>query len=139
MVVTAVGQSLDHPTIANLSASALIERVLQLRTKRREVRDALVNLGNVAPCYFVNLRTGLVWLGAQSQQLAYGIHFEAKLSRMTDEFEPGSVAGVVASLAPLCTGWQWQQAYLLIVADRRHLDLGPPRQFANRKFHRTAS
>ncbi len=67
MVVTAVGQSLNHPAIAYLSAPARIECALQLRAKRREVRDAPINLGNMPPCYFVNLRAGLVWLCAQSQ------------------------------------------------------------------------
>jgi hypothetical protein len=79
----------------------------------------------------INLPARVLRLVLQSEQGANGLDFEAQLAGVPDKDEASHVAVMITAAVAFGSRQGRQEADLLVVADRRHLEARPPGNLAD--------
>ena len=126
-----VRDDLDDPALPNAPVPALQDHTGELPTQGGKASDPLIDLVEMMPGNPVGLLAGAVRLTAHVQELADRVDLEAELARMANEIEAARVVLAVTALLPLRPRRGGEEADLLVIADRRYLNLSSARQLAN--------
>jgi hypothetical protein len=135
LTLRVVGNHFDDPTLTDSAVAALIDHAPQLDAKGIELVDATIDFPDVSPRNAVCLMAGFLRFFREREELTDVLYFVSKLASVADEVEPSHLRVAIASLLPRGSSRWRQKADLLVVANGRHLHLGPPRQIADRKIH----
>ena len=115
-----VAENLNHAAIGNHATGALDQHPLQFDRQLCHPRDARLDRGK--PRRGDGGGARLIWLVRQAEKVADGIDQKARFTRMPNEGQPLMGLSAVKSLISRTAFSLRQEADLVILADRGHLD-----------------
>ena len=103
----------------------------EFRFQGPQFLDPRVHVGQMGRCNPVGIGTGAFGVATKLDQFPDGLHGKPEITGVADETQAAQGVGPVTPLVALRAFGRVQKAGLLVIADRRHLDVGRTGQLSD--------